>query len=225
MDRFADVSRMRSTRALFASIGASVSLVAAAALALLTVSAVVALEGWPGLGASKANPALVVDGVTLPRAGATASATPASRPVVLPTTPRPRPRPARAEARRPAAAPVVRTSDRPAARPPAAKRSPAPEIAAPVVPASTPEPPRRKAPATPKAPDVADLGDGVRKAGEGLSATVQGVGKTLDAVAAPLAPPVGKALEDLTKLVAALLQRSTGLVGGALDNALGRGQG
>jgi hypothetical protein len=220
MDRFADISRMRSTRALFASIGASISLVAAAALALLTVSAVVALEGWPGLGESKARPALVVDGITLPKPGATASATPA---VVLPAAPRPRPRPARvAKARKAVSAPAVRTTDKAASRPPVSKPSPAPDIVAPVLPASTSEPSRPKLPAAPKAPSVADVGDGVREAGEGLSATVQSVGKTLNTVAAPLAPPVGQALEDLTKLVAALLQKSTNLVGGTLNNVLGQ---
>jgi hypothetical protein len=102
------------------------------------------------------------------------------------------------------------------------KPTPAPDIVAPVLPASTSEPSRPKLPAAPKAPSVADVGDGVRQAGEGLSATVQSVGKTLNTVAAPLAPPVGQALEDLTKLVAALLQKSTNLVGGTLNNVLGQ---
>nr|MBA3326844.1 hypothetical protein [Solirubrobacterales bacterium] len=61
---------MRSTRALFASLGASVTLVAAAAFSLLTVSAVVALQGWPGLADAGARPALVVDAAVLPGIGA-----------------------------------------------------------------------------------------------------------------------------------------------------------
>ncbi|MDQ3850323.1 MAG: hypothetical protein M3296_06890, partial [Actinomycetota bacterium] len=60
---------MRNTRGVFASLGASASIVAAVALLLLTVSAVIALQGWPGLGHDGPGSALVVDGSVLPSTG------------------------------------------------------------------------------------------------------------------------------------------------------------
>jgi hypothetical protein len=58
---------MGSTRALFASIGVSVSLVAAAALSLFAVSVVIAFGGWSaGMGESAPPSALVIGATTTP---------------------------------------------------------------------------------------------------------------------------------------------------------------
>lgn len=46
----ADIPSVPPLRGLLATLGASVSLVAAGVLGLLAISAVIALEGWPGLG-------------------------------------------------------------------------------------------------------------------------------------------------------------------------------
>src|SRR5690349_23334984 len=54
---------MRSTRALLATLGTSISLVAAGVLALFTVSTFVAFKGWPGIddgGSSGRTPGLVL---------------------------------------------------------------------------------------------------------------------------------------------------------------------
>ena len=46
---------MRATRGLLGSLGASLTLIAAAACTLLAISTVVALRGWPTLSASPAG--------------------------------------------------------------------------------------------------------------------------------------------------------------------------
>ena len=62
---------MGSTRALFASIGVSVSLVAAAAMSLFTVSVVIAFGGWSaGMGESTMPSALIIDGSAATRTAA-----------------------------------------------------------------------------------------------------------------------------------------------------------
>ena len=90
----ADDRPMRTTRALFASIGASATLVAAAAVMLFVVSAVLALDGASGTLRASAAPALVLEVTAASNPGISSSRRLAASPVVLraPTRPRPRPR-------------------------------------------------------------------------------------------------------------------------------------
>jgi hypothetical protein len=198
---------MRSTRALFASIGVSVSLIAAAALSLFTVSLLIAFGGWSaGLGESAPPAALVIAG----------TATTASK----------------AESKRHRAAPVVLRA--PAHRPqrhavPAPRRvKPKPDLIAEarVVPrravknaplAAPVEPPpvaRQPAPAPKQTAPTADV---VRRLGDDLSTTAKNTGKALNEVTAPLSPPVGAALQKVLDAVAEVLQRTTNGLGGTLD--------
>lgn len=55
---------MPALRGLLASLGASVSLAAAGALALLAISAIIALEGWPGLGGDAEGRPVPIGGQT-----------------------------------------------------------------------------------------------------------------------------------------------------------------
>src|SRR5687767_4215797 len=71
---------MRGSRTFLASAGASMSLVAAAVSALFVVSAVIAVQGWPGVDPEDDVPALVLSDVPLPSAPAPDTATTASAP-------------------------------------------------------------------------------------------------------------------------------------------------
>lgn len=193
---------MDSTRALFASIGVSAALVAAAALSLFTVSIVIAFGGWSaGLGESAPATTLVF-GPTHTRTADAMASTVKRAPVVLrpAAESRPRPAPARVAASAGSGAHPLAVS-RPAAtsyHPPAA--AVAPPVATPA--AAAHQPP---------------TGDGVRRVGEDLSSTVHGTGKALADVTAPLAPPISAAVQKVVDLVAILLQRTTSSLGGSLD--------
>lgn len=206
---------MTSTRAIFASIGASAALVTAFALCLLTVSAIVALQGWPGLGEDDDRRALVVDG-SLVLADVRTGTRDRRDPVVLlaPRAPRPvarstpRPRPPTTNSLAVRGGGVV-----PVGRAPAA-RHPAPTPSTPGAGSDRLE----TAPvAAPKLPTVPESGDAVREVGEGVSSGVQDAGKALSDVTSLVSPPVAQAVEDLAKLVAALLERTTRSLGGSLD--------
>jgi hypothetical protein len=199
---------MGSTRALFASIGVSVSLVAAAALSLFTVSVVIAFGGWSaGLGESAPPAALVIAGTTT-----TASKNESKRhraaPVVLPA------RAQRPERQAPAAPRRVESKPAPVAQARVVHR---PTASAPVAaPAPVQAPPAATTPA-PAPKQTAPTGDAVRRLGDDLSSTAQNTGKALNDVTAPLSPPVGAAVQKVLDTVAEVLQRTTNGLGGTLD--------
>ncbi len=208
---------MRSPLAFLASLGASAALVAAIAVSLLTFSTVVALQGWPGLGEEEAGAqsALVVDGAVREPAGPQSRRAARRDSVVLRA-------PARPAARRVQQAEEARVRPtRPAVGPRATNLtgSRLPAISSPP-PASgdasrEPSPQAQGGAPTRSAPPR--TGDAVRKVGDDLSGGVQGAGEALNGVAAPLSPVVGQTLEELTKLIAALLRNTTNIVGAALD--------
>jgi hypothetical protein len=199
---------MGSTRALFASIGVSVSLVAAAALSLFTVSVVIAFGGWSaGLGESAPPAALVIAATTT-----TASKDEVKRhraaPVVLPA------RAQRLERQAPVAPRRVESRPAPVAQARVVHR---PTASAPVAaPAPVQAPPAATTPA-PAPKQTAPTGDAVRRLGDDLSSTAQNTGKALNDVTAPLSPPVGAAVQKVLDTVAEVLQRTTNGLGGTLD--------
>jgi hypothetical protein len=199
---------MGNTRALFASIGVSVSLVAAAALSLFTVSVVIAFGGWSaGLGESAPATTLVFGPTGPTRSTETTAAKDNGHAVVLRAPAAPRPRRAAPKAPRVAASAG------------GAIRAHAISHPAKVSVALTPvaEPPVA-APAQ-VTPQVA-TGDGVRRLGDDLSSTVHNTGKAVAEVTAPLGPlgpPVSAAVQKVVDLVALLLKRTTGALGGTLD--------
>jgi hypothetical protein len=202
---------MDSTRALFASIGASVSLVAAAALSLFTVSIVIAFGGWSaGLGESGPATTLVFGPTGPTRSTDAMTASAHRRPVVLRAPAATRPRPS-------ASAPARGAASAGAAVPARAISHPAKVSAAPPVPATQPV-------ATPGPIPAHNLatGDGVRRAGEDLSSTVHSAGKALADVTAPLGPPVSAAVQKVVDLVALLLRRTTNGLGSTLDKVGGK---
>lgn len=187
---------MAHTRAMLASIGASVVLVAAAALALLAISAVFAFGGWADpVTTSVARPALILAATTRDAQEGTKRP-----PVVLPAPSRPSPRRAAPPPATAPAAPAVR-------RPAIGGVTGSARVA--VQPAPRPEP----AP-TPSAPAA---GDGVRKVGKDLSGTVQSAGSALAEATQPLGPPISAAVQQVLNVIAALLRRSTDGVGDVVD--------
>jgi hypothetical protein len=201
---------MGSTRALFASIGVSVSLVAAAALSLFTVSVVIAFGGFSaGMGGSEPIETLVIAQTTTTPAKA-GSAHHSAAPVVL-RAPAARPR-RHAPAARP---PAVRKIARDAGAGRVVRRSVA--HAPSLQPPSVQEPPAATPPAPAPKHDAPPTGDAVRRLGDDLSSAAQNTGKALGEVTAPLAPPVSSAVQKVLDVVAETLQRTTNGLGGALD--------
>jgi hypothetical protein len=198
---------MGSTRALFASIGVSVSLIAAAALSLFTVSVLIAFGGWSaGLGESAPPAALVIAG-TATTASKNESKRHRPAPVVL-----------RARTQRPqrhAAAAPRRVESGPA-RVAEARVVPHRAVtSAPVTaPVQTPPATTQPAPAPKHTVPTADV---VRRLGDDLSSTAKNTGKALNEVTAPLSPPVGAAVQKVLDAVAEVLQRTTNGLGGTLD--------
>jgi hypothetical protein len=195
---------MGSTRALFASIGVSVSLIAAAALSLLTVSVLIAFGGWSaGLGESAPPSALVIAG-TATTASKNESMRHRAAPVVL-----------RARPQRHAAAAPARGAPKTAR---VAEARVVPRRAVTSAPAAAPvqTPPATTQPA-PAPKHTVPTADAVRRLGDDLSSTVQNTGKALNEVTAPLSPPVGAAVQKVLDAVAEVLQRTTNGLGGTLD--------
>lgn len=196
---------MGSTRALFASIGVSISLIAAAALSLFAVSVVIAFGGWSaGMGESEPVQTLVFGSTET--AAAKASNATSQRPVVLRRAAAPRPRSA-AKAPARAIAGAGRNAHASVISQAVIAKAP-PEVAEPA-----PAAPAAQAPAV----HIPATGDGVRRVGEDLSSTAKSTGKALADVTAPLGPPVSAAVQKVLDLVAALLKRTTDSLGGTLD--------
>jgi len=204
---------MAGTRALFASIGASVALIAAAAMSLLAVSAVFAFGGWSDSPSESAKkPALVFAGAAPTQrgaGGAGAHARRAASPIVVPAPARGTKSAAsrsRAQAQR-----KVRPSKRVVTTRPAGAATSTPGLSPPVVRPASPSPPAAAKKRT---------GDGVRKVGDGLSATVQGTGAALSDVTEPLAPPVSSAVQKVVDAVATILSNTTNGLADVLDKLL-----
>jgi hypothetical protein len=192
---------------LFASIGVSVSLVAAAALSLFAVSVVIAFGGWSaGMGESAPLSTVVFATTTTQskdssprRAAPVVLRVPAQRPPRRAPAPRPR------VVSKPAAGAGARV-----VRPPVASHAPA----------LRPQAVRPEPVATPPAPapkHVPPTGDAVRRLGDDLSSVAQNTGKALSDVTAPLAPPVSAAVQKVLDVVATTLERTTNSLGGTLD--------
>ncbi len=200
---------MSGTRALFASIGASVLLVAAAALSLLAVSAVFAFGGWSDPVAESAGPSELV-------LAADEGSRAVGRKTAFVLPPRARTQASRPAARTTAAEQgTARAAERAAITPVTSRRPRASSF-----PQSTSQPePQAVTPQAPAAPKKS-AGDGVRTAGEDLSGRVQNTGDALAQIIDPLVPPVTAATQKVLNLVAELLRRTTEGLGNTVDRVL-----
>ena len=205
---------MGGTRTLIASIGASATLVAAAALSLLALSVVFAFGGWSGpLLHSAEKPALVFAQSTLAD-GDDGPAAARRAQIVAPA-------PARARgARRTARPDAADARARPTPGRPRTSGSTgtATSMPSPVAP-SVPTP---VAPAPPAPAATRKTGDHVRQIGTSLSSTVQKTGTALATATEPLVPPVSAAVQQVLNLVADIVRRTTDGLGGTLDALLPR---
>lgn len=195
---------MGGARALIASLGASISLVAGAALSLLFFSVVFALPGITGSGdAPRASAPVVVEAPVAAEQRARGEAPRKASTALLISAPKTAPA-TRLAARRPATARLRNdAADAPSFNPGLREVEPAVR------------PPAAAPPATPKPA----IGDGVRGVGDAVTATVQGTG---DAAAPLLGPPVSQAIQDVLDLLASVLEGATSTLGGALDTAVPR---
>lgn len=199
---------MGGARALIASLGASISLVAGAALSLLAVSLLFAYGGWSdSMDSPNEHAAVEVSGRTHP-APVTAGRSNAAAPVVIrvqPAAP-----PARPAVKRPA--PTGGASGNAGAK--VVQPSFSPRVGD-LGPSAV-----KVAPARPAAPKP-QTGDGVRQLGDAVSATVKDTGDAAGAATAPLlGPPVSQAVQDVLNMISALLKRATATLAGTLDTAL-----
>jgi hypothetical protein len=191
---------MGGARALIASLGASISLVAGAALSLLVVSFVFAYQGFTSDVSLHGSESALVLGSPTVSAPSRRAAGQAGRPVVIRATPAP---PARAT--------------RPAVRKPAPYRQGSllsPSTFDPGVRDYRPNTPPPAAAPVARKPTT---GDGVRDVGDAVSATVEGTGKS---TAPLLGPPVSQAVQDVLDLLTAALQGATGTLGSVLDHTV-----
>lgn len=197
---------MGGARALIATLGASLSLVAGAALSLLVVSFVFAYDGLTGDGydGAGANGQVVVADLPTTTSKArqgvarTAGAVVIAAPVVRP-----------AAARRPASRIARGSAGAVEARTPAVDRTV-------ITPLSDPPATSGGDPQAPAAPD------GVRELGDTATSKVGATGATATGVAEPLGPPVTAAVQEIINLLNGLIQGATGGLTGALDGTAKR---
>jgi hypothetical protein len=208
---------MAGTRVLFASIGASLALVATAALSLLAVSAVFSFGGWSDSpSASIRQPALVFAGPTsAPGARDMRAASQATGKPILLSSRRGHVQRAAAERSGGAVPDRTRSGERPMSR------TPDPPTATPGLNPPVRQPAAATAPASSTAAaQPATVGNGVRKLGENVSSTVQNTGTAVAQATAPLLSPVSAVVQKVVNAVAALLNETTAGVGGVLDTLL-----
>lgn len=204
---------MRATRGLLASLGASTSLVLATAVALFSVSTIVAFKGWPGIGSSVASSGDQRLAVSAAESGGGPEAERAQR-IVVPRAPARQRRQAASPPRAGRATlamrvPVVVSRPRSAARRhiPASARTPGP-AAAPPAPAARP---KRAVPVP---------GDPVREVGTGLGGAVGGVAGGLGEAVRPVSPALGRTLDQAGRSVDQTIRGVTDAVGAMLDRLL-----
>jgi hypothetical protein len=202
---------MGGTRAVIASLGASISIVACAAIGLFAVSVLFAYPGIAGsLNGSGSSPALIV-ATRLAQPATTPGTSSAAKPLRVSAPPAAStPKPQTVSVKRSSGTVLDGASGSGRARRPAPTAGVS-DISPPVAPPA----------ASPPAVTKPKVGDGVRELGDTLTGTVQKTGEGVGAVAKPLGPPVSKAVQDVLNLAITaindLLKKTTGGLAGALD--------
>jgi hypothetical protein len=199
---------MGGARALIASLGASFSLVAGAALSLLVISFVFAYDGLAGSGydGAGANAQVVVPDLAATTARVRQQGGRSANAVVIAAAPA-----ARAAAEpRPAARKAAAAEGDVEARQPAKPRV--------FVPAPTTDPTTSGSES--QTPGAA--GEGVRELGDSVSSAIGDTGVATTGVTATLGPPVSETVQELLNLINGLIGGATDGLGGALDSTLKR---
>jgi hypothetical protein len=202
---------MAGPRTLLASLGASIALVAAAALSLLALSVVFAFGGWSGpLAQSADKPPLVFAESQLSDASGAQLVATGRAPIVAPAPARRR---ARREDRSSGAA-GGRARGGPAQSTTSVSTGRAALMPTPSAPPAPPAPPPPAPVARPR------TGDRVRQVGNSLGSTVQTTGTALADATRPLAPPVSAVAQQVLNVVAEVVRRTTDGLGNTLDALL-----
>ncbi|HEX6388643.1 MAG TPA: hypothetical protein VFZ89_04340 [Solirubrobacteraceae bacterium] len=182
----------------------------AGSLALMTVSTVVAFQGWPGIAS--------VEGKTQPGQLATIDtgkrASHRAKPAAL-VVPK---RPAAPRAAKQRTVPATRVS---AAAAPVTRKTVKTQThptTRPVVAASTPKVPQSSAPAARKEPTA---GDPVRKAGADLGGSVSDAGSKLGDAVGAASPELGDVVKKVTDVVGDVVANTSDLVGKVIDALTG----
>jgi hypothetical protein len=200
---------MAGTRALLASIGVSVALVAAAALSLLAASFLFAFVFTSASVPESAGtqPLVLADTTPSPPSSAGSRARSVSRPIVA-AAPRRSNR---------SGAPHASTFRAPA-RPATSRAAGAPRSTPALSPPTTHSIGASKSP--PPVAKTNGTGGGVRKVGDDLSAKVKDTGTAVAEVTQPLAPPVSTVVQKVFNVVAEVLHAATGGLAGVVDKLL-----
>jgi hypothetical protein len=198
---------MGGARALIASLGASFSLVAGAALSLLVISFVFAYDGLAGSGydGAGANAQVVVPDLAATTTRVREGSSRAANAVVIAAAPAARP----AAEQRPAARKVATTEGAVEAREPATPRV--------FVPPTTDD--AATSDSNTQAPGA---GEGVRELGDTVTSAIDDTGAATTGVTATLGPPVTETVQELLNLLNKLIEGTTGGLAGALDSTLKR---
>lgn len=205
---------MGGTRAVIASLGASISIVACAAIGLFAVSVLFAYPGIVGsLNGSGSSPTLIV-ATRAAQPGTTPAGEAAAKPLRVTAPPATSgPRQESASVKRSSGA-VLDNAGGSGRVPRPAATAGVPEISPVAAPPAASQPAATK----PKA------GAGVRELGDTLTSTVQKTGDGVGAVAEPLGPAVSKAVQavlDLAvKAINDLLKKTTGGLAGVIDTTV-----
>jgi hypothetical protein len=192
---------MGGARALIASLGASISMVAAAALSLLVVTLVFAIDGFTGAGQEPtARAAFVIKAQPRPETEVQERRNPAlvvSRSAPVPET-RSAPVQESALPREPEQTDAIEAGQ-PSFDPRVRDIGPGTSTPAGTTDDSSPAP-----------------GDGVREVGEAVTSTLSGTGAAASE-GLPLGPPVTEAVQDVLDVVIGLLEGATSGLAGTLD--------
>lgn len=197
---------MGGARALIASLGASFSLVAGAALSLLVISFVFAYDGLAGSNydGAGANAQVVVPDLAAATARVRDQRARTQNAVVIAAAPAARP----AVERRPAVRKAAAAEGDVEPRKPATPRISVPSTTDPTTSGSESQGP--------------GAGEGVRELGGDVSAVIDETGAATTGVTATLGPPVTETVQELLNLLNGLIEGTTGGLAGALDSTLKR---
>ncbi len=199
-----------------ASLGATLTLVLAASLALAAVSTVVAFQGWPGVQMNHTHDKAEVLAAVAPASSAERASAKGSPSLTVPHRAPAPPRPAHHAA--PTVAPhrVATVSSVAPSRGTSGRVSVQAHPAAQAANVASAVPPANKNASTGK--PAYKPGDPVRKVGNDLGGTVAGAGKGLGDTVSKVSPALGETVTKVTQAVGQVVAGATDAVGKVLDD-------
>jgi hypothetical protein len=204
---------MRSTRALLATLGTSISLVAAGVLALFAVSTFVAFKGWPDIrdGGSSRQPGLVLP-TAVPAASPAAALVPAGRTLVLG---------ARASSTTAPRSGIRGTRERSVPAPGSPTATDTPTASTPGPASSAPAPSTAGGSGTPSTPaGQPKVGDVVRDTAGAVSGATRDLTGAAGQALTPVSPAVGTTVQQTGDTAASTVDGAARTAAGVVDTLL-----